>query len=500
MNDTPDAAETVSTPATATPMMGKAIARLRQIVTGNGLEPNAIALTRSDEATYTITAELRLTPEWEVRPQSGRAPRGSGITILKSKAELAGLSKASLPPMWLSEVQADVTPLPGAGWGLDGKNIILPQHTQIFGLEESCPSCNGKSTVDCEFCHGRKQVTCTTCHGAGHDLHDHNKPCPTCHGRNLIDCPHCKEGQMPCKTCGAKGKMTRYAERRLVIGTSFNWIGGADLPTELRRAVDRAGMHRLANGHADITQLDSEEKSPTVGTIGYKASLPFSPVTFTIAQKSYRALVLGKKGAILEMPPFLDPIVEQHLADGTPEKLRLFDDVQKLAAQRLKPEAIMRDYPVGLSQPVATQLYRRARHTLFTVTRMERWLTIGIGSLLAALFVWCYFTYWRAPLMHLYLPMVIWDVIAPVFIFAMVAHAAMLAECHKLKRLFSLQKARSQWFRLDLLPLAAVIAITYILYVLYGPNPPGWYTNYVLQKDIAAHSRNIDPPLGPDGR
>ena len=168
MNEPVDPAAS-SIPLAASPMLQKALSRLRQIVNGNGLDPEAVMLTKSDEATYTINAEMRLTASWQLKPLTERAARGARIVPLRNSAELNALTTAGLPHMWLLEAQTDLQPLPGHGWGLDGKNIVLSQHTNVYGLEEACATCRGQGTVNCDFCHGRSQITCTLCHGAGHD-------------------------------------------------------------------------------------------------------------------------------------------------------------------------------------------------------------------------------------------------------------------------------------------------------------------------------------------
>ena len=490
MTDTPSA---LATPALS-PMLQRALTRLRQIASGNGIDADAIALAKSDEATYTLNAELRLTPSWELRDLTERAARGAKVTTVKSKAEMQGLAKAPIPSIWLSEAQGDVQPLPGHGWGLDGKNIVLAQHTNVYGLELNCVACNGQKTVTCTHCHGRARITCPTCHGAGHDLQDQHKTCVTCLGRNEIDCPECRQGRSACKACAGRGITMEFAERRLLVAATFHWIGGAELPTELRRAIDRAGLARLTNGHADIVQLESDDKI-SHGVIQYQATLTFSPVTFTIDGKPIRALVLGKKGAILEMPAFLDPIVEKHLADGTLSKLRLFGDAQKIAAQLQKPEALLRDYPVGLSTNSAAQIYKQARHSLSLATRKTRWAMLAGGCIVAALFVLCYFNYWRYALRHFGLPLGFWDIVMPLAIFALGAHTAALAENQKLKRMFGIPKARSRHLRWDLVPLALVIGATYIGYLVTSDNPPRWYTDRILARDIAAHEKLVDPPI-----
>ncbi len=488
------------------PATTKAVERLRSVARGNGIKAESITAVKSDEATYRITADLLLQASWDMRQITEKQAHGEPVIALKNQAELESLRGASPPRSWMEDARRDLDPLPGQGWGLDGKQLALPQYRTVYALGLDCHHCRGQTRALCNDCHGRGHVTCTTCHGAGHLQHSAGQPCPTCHGRNQINCLICNgTGYQPCSHCEGKGKSTTYFLRRLTITTSFRWTGsGVELPTPLRRSVDRAGLARLANGHATITREDNED-APTVSlgghvpqthTFHYSATLPFAEAEFEIAGKRHKACVLGHKPAVLELECFLDPCIEHHLHAGSIAKLRIYKETQQLAAEGKKLEDLQRRYVLGASQTVLRQIWKRATREIYAATHMQRWLTLGLGTILGCIIIYGWFTYnWRyMPLRYLRSPHIV-DGALPLALTLIIALIAGFVQRRQIRKIYGVNRAHTKRLQWDLFPVALTLVGCFVAYLFYGPVPPEWYSNSVLNKQIEEQSRFVDPPV-----
>lgn len=483
----PDTASQTPHPATE-----KGLARLKELVRGNGIDPDKISIVSTDEETYTVHATMDLSPAWDVQEISAKQAKSGFVKKLRTMNDVNTLKSASWPTRWLEEVHDELKGLPGKGWGLDQKRIALSAHSTIYGVDEGCRNCHGRGTVNCNHCHGRGFIICSKCYGAGKNPQNHHEDCKDCHGRREIPCPDCKEGQVACSICHRTGQITRYFSQKFYADSSFGWNGGSELPSELLRCIDRAGLAKLAGGHATITQGKPTENSTR---LKYNATLPFAQVKFGIDGQTFKALVLGNKSALLEMKPFFDPIVETHEKEGSLDKLRLFADAQKLAAKQQKADALLHLYPAGLSKGTAQKIAVKARRSLYVATRRERWLSLAALSLLSGLIIYAWFTYdWRSIFGRIPLPLAIWDFLLLPVLFFVTARLAGFVESYKLCKVFGVKGARSQFWRLDLVPVAIALTGFFMLYVFTGPVAPDWYASSIIDRQISERERSMDPP------
>ena len=484
----------------AQPASQRALSRLRAIAAGNGVAPDRIALRNSDEATYRLTGELLLTAQREVKPLPAKAARGQAATRLDSMDALAARSRAPLPSRWVQEARSELDNLPGQGWGLHEKRIVLAPYNATYRVDVDCDACRGKSHAGCSNCHGRGRVTCPTCHGAGRNPQHQGEPCPRCQGRNQIDCSMCNgTGKRLCAPCQGRGKVAQHFRERLVVDTAFRWAdSGVELPTALRRSVDRAGLAKLANGHATIARADAKDALPSgnVVAVRYTADLPFAAVKFEIEGRAHRALVLGHKGAVLELTPFLDGAVEQRLAADDAQTLRAFGEAQRAAARGQKPAELLRLYPVGLSAPVAGKLWKRACRSLYQATHRRRWaaLAIGTGLSIALIYGWFAFDWRAAPIRWTRQPVQV-DLALPLLLSVFTIVVANAVERRELRRIFGVPDPKSRRWQWDIAPALLTIAAAFALYVLYGAAGPEWYAQLKVNAQIERLTRTLDPPL-----
>ncbi|MGE3770614.1 MAG: hypothetical protein AB7G06_06645 [Bdellovibrionales bacterium] len=393
-------AETSATPLSATPLTDKALSRLRTLAEGNGIDPAAINVLRTDESIYTIRAELTLTPRWELgvaTPQEMKSMPSEPLAGMEALRDKAG--REGYPSRWWVDAIDELRTMPGEGWGLDQKAIRLDQQTRLFNIQETCPACTGNGAVTCSSCRGTGQMPCQFCQNTGKDPRapggsndPGTPPCPECNGTLMTRCTACNgNGSRQCPTCRGQGQKATVYALKLYADARFAWAtDGTDLPTPLRRSVDRAGLDRLARGHATIKRGDIDEDNlQGPPRIPYTATLPFATTQLDINGSKHTAQLLGLKGAILELPDFLDKQIEQAEQQNTLPALRIFHEAQVIRARRGKVADLMKFYPAGLSKNAADRLLQQAGHKLHTSTRDLRWQAFGIGisaAILASFF------------------------------------------------------------------------------------------------------------------
>jgi hypothetical protein len=217
MNDVPS----------STPTADKALARLRALAKGNGLEPESIVLTANEEKVYTFEGIATLTPFFETKVQSyGGAVRGPKRQILPNFAALHADAKKRESefkgrPDWIAAASAEMRKEPGEGWGLDGARIELPDRSVILAATEACQTCQGRKNIPCTRCSARGYETCFQCHGqkqefcyycnynnsgTGQNPPQPGQICVLCSGRRYITCRTCHgAGQTACPMCQSRG-------------------------------------------------------------------------------------------------------------------------------------------------------------------------------------------------------------------------------------------------------------------------------------------------------
>lgn len=380
-----------------TPLTQRALDRLRGIVAGNGIDPSLIKVKHTDEAVYTINADLSMNARWELELAKPQELKGAQPKELKGTDNLhqAANSRPLPREWWLAVLQElkDTGIGNGTGWGADGLTVVLPEFTELYNVHELCRTCAGDKQITCPPCDGRGLERCWHCQGTGYEPGNAGQPCTLCKGERELQCRSCLGNRtQSCQTCKGRGsKITSYA-LRFTSSTRFNWVGGSELPTPLRRSVDRAGLHKLANDHATITQDDANSGvNPLAPSIRFQASLPFASASFDIDGRTFTAEILGHRTALLEMKPFLDQPAITALNETRLGQLRLYREAQAIAARRGTVADLLRGYPIGLSQDVAEKVFMVARQSLSKLLVAPRRLGALVGVGLAALLSAIYF-------------------------------------------------------------------------------------------------------------
>lgn len=421
------------------PLAAKAFGRLRGIANGNGLAPEALEMIGAEEKLYEIEGILRLEPNIDLqRTRYPGAVRGGDRKVFRQADELrAEIERRAAilreRPDWIVAAAAQAKSQPAEGWGLDQVEIPLPDHSVILALNETCPSCQGRRMLTCDHCQGQGMVTCRQCQGnrrepcphcmgRGEDPLQPNEPCHMCRGEKLILCRPCNgmgqvnceicHGQkgLTCAACEGAGAFTEEVAVTCRVRTYFT-ISCEGMPSGMRRGLDRLGAAKLANGYADIETLASPhlaslEKGKSVASvtkatdgqeamavgaremprpeIRYRAKMPFAELRARFNGKAAIVSVFGKRGAMLDVPPFLDVALKEpcarlkQAAHGEAEieealKVRILREALELeAAGKGKVKELRRIYPVGLSASLAQEILNDMRMAVGRTTRRFR--------------------------------------------------------------------------------------------------------------------------------
>lgn len=465
---TPPKEAPTQTPPPAPAMAVKAFDRLRKLADGNGLAPQALELISADEKLYEIEGILRMEPNIDL--QRVRYPgnvRGSDRKVFRHADELrAEIERRAATlrqrPDWIVAAAAQAKSQPAEGWGLDQAEIALPDHSAILAMSENCPACQGRKTLTCDHCQGHGMVTCQQCQGnrqeqcphcmgRGEDPMQPGKPCHMCQGNRLVTCRTCAgmgqvnceicHGQrgVTCASCNGAGAFTEEVTVTCRVRTYFS-VTCEGMPSGMRRGLDRLGYAKLANGYADIETLASpqlaklekgkplssamnaaeNENAMQTGAremprpeIKYKARMPFAEMRVRFNGKAAIVSIFGKRGALLDVPPFLDAALKEpcaklkQAAHGEAEieealKVRILREALELEASgRGKVKELRRIYPVGLSAELAQEILNDMRIAIGRTTRRFRMIVAGSWfALCAAVFSGMLLTTAHASLTH----------------------------------------------------------------------------------------------------
>lgn len=417
-------------------LANQALARLRKYAEGNGVDPDSIQVVDSKEDLYSIQAQIRLVPEFNIQPNPyAGAVRGKGRRVLGSYAELqeivARMKQTFLDSKdWMPEAIKDLQESPGHGWGMEDAVIPLSNPKETLAATENCPSCNGggklicpqcqgQTTVICSYCFGKGQENCYHCFGRGEDPVNPQQPCPICRGTRFAPCRYCQSrGQLPCPTCQGHGgtpcsdcHSTGLITQEIAISAhakvEFHILGNQDLPSGLLRSLDRLGIVNLVKGHGDIELTLPDAKAPDAEktTLQLQAKMPYADIKMRLMDKLVMVASFGKRGLLSGLPAFLDVSLRpwrEHLeraalGEESLEKAleaRALREALMLALDgKDKPNDLRRLYTIGLSQNAAQEIMRNIGLTLRHITLQERGIAAALCFVLCvSLFAGLFFT------------------------------------------------------------------------------------------------------------
>lgn len=387
---------------TPSPLAARALKKLRAVAEGNGFDPARIVLLGADEKELTLKAEMHMALDLTFEKQRFAGPPqvtkgGPEAVMVNSPGEIASRAeefriRLSETSRWINEAVEQLKAQPGQGFGIEGADITLENVARIFRTTENCMDCGGAGARACEVCRGLGNVPCTQCHGSGHETCHHCQgrgtdpsdpqrycsycsgatlvPCRTCFGRRNLSCPTCVgRGRLTCHTCNGHAKFTVEEKAMPTIHCDLAIVDSGDLPSGLRRALDRGGLKSLLRLQAKVVMEPAQENEKKKAVIPYSATFPYAEARIKLGDKAVKATVLGARAAVRDIPPFLDPVFDKELteiekkigASGALEKalkLRAMRDLFALLLQgEAEPEkALRRFYSFGLSSTMITRM------------------------------------------------------------------------------------------------------------------------------------------------
>jgi len=392
-------ADPIPTQPSVPTLAQRTLARLKKVATGNGLNPSDISVFETKEQTLTLKGKLEISPMCETGSISHPGGvKGKDRKIVEGFAALQGnverhKQEFRKNPDWVAATVKELKAHESQGWGLESAKVELPEKSVIFAATETCPSCQGRKTLLCEHCLGKGLVVCTQCQGTGRepcyycngrgeDPQQPGQPCMICSGTRTAPCRFCQmRGELPCPTCnGNRGTPCATCRATGLITQEIGVACGAethfvllseDLPSGLRRGLDRIGIANLGKGHADIKvfeptkeEQDAEASNGRIPVLFYAATLPYAEMKMDLGGKKSLVSAVGKRCAISGIPNFLD-----HTLKPWRDKLRMaaFGQTpleEALGARALKEilglsvagkgneKDVRRLYPFGLSSEV----------------------------------------------------------------------------------------------------------------------------------------------------
>ena len=393
----------VTDPQPLSPLAARALARLRKLAVGNGLDSTDVAVIDANEQNFVLTGKMEVSPLCET--QSASYPGGIRSKEHRQVAAFAALQEAvaqhqktfNESPDWAPATAQELKTDEGQGWGLEDAKVTLPEKSATYAATETCPTCGGRKNLTCTQCAGRGTVICTQCQGQGREQcyycggrgenpHQPQQTCPTCNGTRYAPCRFCQtRGNLPCPTCqGKRGTPCPSCQSSGVLTQEVTVTCGAEthftlkaegLPSGLRRGLDRIGIANLSKGHADITALPptkEEKELPQKGNriliLNYRAVLPYAEIRMGLGKRKTQIAAIGKRCALVDVPAFLDEPLKPwrdklHLAaEGkapleTALEARALKEILSLTlAGKGNVKEVRKLYPFGLSPEIIASL------------------------------------------------------------------------------------------------------------------------------------------------
>ncbi len=381
---------------------------LGTIAEGNGMTADQLRVAKHETVVQRLAGDIfvEITPDPAHSQLKGRQTRGQ---VVGSKANAISDAKAAAEKfLGVERIQKEIIEMlhkrPARGWGEKAYKFKLTEKAQDYSVIDRCTACNGTGSGTCTACNGHGSQDCVNCRGQGVVQRDDGsrEGCGTCNGSGHVRCSRCNStGQINCGECDHSGYTTHIYH--------IGWQATADfvferqgLPPEALKAVDALGVVALAlDEHAEIFREAAVVRDHKLA-IPFIAFLPLSAAEFSVGGKTWPAFVAGLRGYVLEIDPFLDPLVKpgiaalQKLSKGpmaaaalmeTACKYRLLRSVLSGLSHHNRKwvyHKIIKDYPLVLSDKYARASIKYASTALMSLSNGPRRNGLIVGTILSA--------------------------------------------------------------------------------------------------------------------
>ena len=435
-------------------IINDAVARLRKIANGNGIQAEAIKVKDSFGAIYHADAASLVTLNTKLLPLKKKPSKDKRVVEVKTLKDAEahntkGIEEATKDSGFSGYMLSFFKQKPGEGLGVNAKDLPVAKLSNAYVIKTPCERCNTQGRYSCTMCHGKKQSICRRCNGKKNmpctmcnATGQINSPqgrvkCTQCHGMRFLACPACRatgvtacsgcngQGVMTCSSCNGNGAIIQYAEANTHAQTN-SVINVMAIPDSLKMLINKITLAKIVSGgHIDVkTQAYDKPKNNTEAAeqkrreeedrygfsfpprlksnqlcLLYHTKIPYAEVTLEIEGKQAVAKILGYKGVVAEMPPFLNNIVsretialEKRLSKGKIQKemfekslqYRFMRKAWKLL-QENKPKQAMaifaKEYGAAIERPQIQALFHalhsaknklnRGTHILVALTALS---------------------------------------------------------------------------------------------------------------------------------
>ncbi|GEM_PF-1698191 len=345
-----------------TALANRALARLRQQISGNGVAPINLTIKQCEGSVLEFygATHLALHPEITESKAAGRASSGDIVSVNQGRAQIQEFLKSlTFDASLQMQVAQSITARPDKGFGLHEEAIPFPVEKTIVE-HHPCTQCNGGGQSPCPQCHGKRQMVCYKCAGTG-TMHcivcrgsrvvqsnGQNQPCYHCQGRGMAACDLCRgscmigcsscgtQGFLPCQPCGASGVISHIYRLKTRLLARFE-LRDDKLPATIKNLFQRNGVQRLvASGDMQASPLSPEEvaniktgTSPASGDflyVPYRALLPYAVAHFELQRNraktkdnsasasTFKGEIVGYNSKLMGFPSFMDSLLKAPLA------------------------------------------------------------------------------------------------------------------------------------------------------------------------------------------
>jgi hypothetical protein len=225
-----------------------------------------------------------------------------------------------------------------------------------------------------------------------------------------VACSTCKgSGELSCAKCSSTGSLSHIAIVNVEGHLHFDYERQG-LPLTVGKRIDAFGARHAAQKDFLITPLNTHvgsipiEEPSDIIFIDYDVKIPHGKVGFSLKTKTITATILGYRGEVLDMPPFLNDLTragQNALMAASNDsskssaglkfaaKFKLLRDIILLASkntdQRSALSILQRKYPFGVTTDGLLSWFIAAQNAVQYLTRRPRWIGLAIGLVLSML-------------------------------------------------------------------------------------------------------------------
>lgn len=427
-----------------------ALAKVQEILKGNGVKPEQIKIEKFDGHTYEFFTynTLLLKTKLLKKRQAGKV---TGLTVVASAQDMQFAAERELTSIRNStESTARLKDMIFArkdmGIGLKNELVKTDFLNKEYVYYEPCAPCQGRGRIICPRCHGKGSEGCPRCYAAGLEscptcggrqyvLGPNNQnvqclrcngggkiPCTMCHQSKKVQCPSCK-GRMhlTCQQCNGHAAVSVIGMNEINVEVNYSY-DKTGLPPAAAKRIDVLGAKIREHATISPAPTQNEQRSEII-LMAYNVQIPLADISVIIEREKQPPLqfdvaLFGTQAVLMNAPPFLETLIapgvrylEAATAKGANVKMLLHKAARYktlrliiLAASKFPPKkalaAVMQKTEIGLSEQQAEKLIAMAHKALSHISLMPRIMGSAGGAVIMLCVCYLYFSDLRVQIVH----------------------------------------------------------------------------------------------------